>query len=412
MGIIKDNIDNYIAEGEIFRGVISKPKNKSCEFRKIDVQVKAASGKKGAAGGAGNDGFDDRGNCESCSKSYQISKYTEKQVFHENVSSFDIAGRIEELIEEHSFRQMSLWTAQHEYIFLLSKKGELNVKKRSLKADEKVDTTTSHNRQKNYIISEGQEVPPLVDMGVFTKDGKVVKSMYDKFRQINRFLEILDDEIDSAKLDHLNVIDFGCGKSYLTFVVYYYLTQIKGIKANIIGLDLKADVIKKCNQAAQKYGYDNLHFELGDINGYKTPFDVDMVITLHACDTATDYALYNAVQWNAKMIFSVPCCQHELNKQIESDDLSILTRYGIIKERFAALATDAIRGNLLEYMGYKTQLLEFVDFAHTPKNILIRAVKKPMGAKGSRDKALDEVKRLMAEFHTDQTLYNLLIGDK
>ena len=403
MGIIKDNIDNYIAEGEILRGVISKPKNKSCEYRKIDVQVKSAKSKDKTQNS-------DAQNCESCAIVYQISKYTEKQVFHENVSSFDIANRIEELINEHSFRQMSLWTETHEFIFLLSKKGELSVKKRALKADEKVASETSHNRQKNYIISEGQEVPPLVDMGVFTKDGKVVKSMYDKFRQINRFLEILDDEIDSSKLDHLNVIDFGCGKSYLTFVVYYYLTQIKGIKANIIGLDLKADVIKKCNQAAQKYGYDNLHFELGDINGYKTPLDVDMVITLHACDTATDYALYNAVQWNAKMIFSVPCCQHELNKQIESDDLSILTRYGIIKERFAALATDAIRGNLLEYMGYKTQLLEFVDFAHTPKNILIRAVKKPMGPKGSRDKALDEVKRLMKEFHTDQTLYNLLIG--
>lgn len=400
MGIIREKIGQILAEAEVTRAIISKPSSKSAEYKKIDVQAKEKS-----AGHGKNDNREKE-------RTYQISKYTQKQVFHENVEAKDLAQRVEELTTELSFRQINLWTNEHEYSFLLSKKGELSVKRRALKEDEQChlkEQSSDHNRQKNYIISEGQQVAPLVDMGVFTKDGKVVKSMYDKFRQINRFLEILDDEIDSAKLDHLNVIDFGCGKSYLTFVVYYYLTEIKGIKANIIGLDLKADVIKKCNQAAQKYGYDNLHFELGDINGYKAPFDVDMVITLHACDTATDYALYNAIQWDARMIFSVPCCQHELNQKIKSDDLSILTRYGIIKERFAALATDAIRGNLLEYAGYKTQLLEFVDFAHTPKNILIRAVKRPIGPKNSRDKALEEVNKLMEEFHTDQTLYNLLI---
>ena len=402
MGIISEKITQILEEADITRAIISKPSSKSSEYRKIEILVKEKAS-------AGN-------NCNTCppDRLFQISKYTEKQVFHENVKVKELPQRVEALINELSFRQMSVWTDEHEYIFLLSKKGELSLKKRALKEDEQKhlgEKTTGHNRQKNYIISEGQQVEPLYDMGIFTKDGKVVKSMYDKFRQINRFLEILDDEIDSAKLDHLNVIDFGCGKSYLTFVVYYYLTQIKGITANIIGLDLKADVIKKCNQAAKKYGYDNLHFELGDINGYNAPFDVDMVITLHACDTATDYALYNAISWNAKMIFSVPCCQHELNQKIKSDDLSILTRYGIIKERFAALATDAIRGNLLEYAGYKTQLLEFVDFAHTPKNILIRAVKRPIGPRNSRDKALAEVNKLMEEFHTDQTLYNLLVKE-
>ncbi len=402
MGIISEKITQILEVAVISRAIISKPLSKSSEYRKIEILAKEKAS-------AGND-------CKTCppDRLFQISKYTGKQVFHENVKVKELPQRVEELINELSFRQMSVWTEEHEYIFLLSKKGELSFKKRVLKEDEQKhlgEKNTGHNRQKNYIISEGQQVEPLYDMGVFTKDGKVVKSMYDKFRQINRFLEILDDEIDSAKLDHLNVIDFGCGKSYLTFVVYYYLTEIKGIKANIIGLDLKADVIKKCNQAAQKYGYDNLHFELGDINGYKAPFDVDMVITLHACDTATDYALYNAIEWNARMIFSVPCCQHELNQKIQTDDLSILTRYGIIKERFAALATDAIRGNLLEYAGYKTQLLEFVDFAHTPKNILIRAVKRPIGPKNSRNKALEEVNKLMEEFHTDQTLYNLLVKE-
>nr|WP_297707730.1 SAM-dependent methyltransferase [uncultured Butyrivibrio sp.] len=387
MGIITEEVKKILDGAAIERAIISKPSAKSSEYKKIDIQGKAGS--------------------------FQIAKYTQKQVFHENVKIQELPERIEQLISELGFRQMSIWTAQHEHIFLLSKKGELSVKKRALKEDEHVQSNTQeHNRQKNYIISEGQQVAPLVDMGVFTKDGKVVKSMYDKFRQINRFLEILDDEIDSAGTNQLNVIDFGCGKSYLTFVVYYYLTEIKGIKANIIGLDLKADVIKKCNQAAAQYGYDNLHFELGDINGYKAPFDVDMVITLHACDTATDYALYNAVCWNAKMIFSVPCCQHELNKKISTDDLSILTRYGIIKERFAALATDAIRGNLLEYAGYKTQLLEFIDFAHTPKNILIRAIRRGATPKSTSEKALREVDNLMKEFNTDQTLYNLLVKEK
>lgn len=235
--------------------------------------------------------------------------------------------------------------------------------------------------------------------------------MYDKFRQINRFLEILEDELANWKGDSIHVIDFGCGKSYLTFIVYYYLTEIRGIRAEIIGLDLKADVIEKCSRAAQNYGYDGLHFEKGDINGYKTPFDVDLVMTLHACDTATDYALYNAVQWKAKLIFSVPCCQHELNGQMEPGTLPILSRYGILKERFCALATDAIRGNLLEYCGYRTQLMEFIDMAHTPKNILIRAVRRPVSNAKKQQEALEQVRALTNEFQFHPTLCRLLLSE-
>lgn len=367
--------------------IISKPVSRQEKYKKIVVERKGA--------------YD------------QIARYTEKQVFHENVSGEEL----EEVccrMTEGQYLQVNGWSSEYEHMILISRKGKCSYKRKKLAEGATAPTPapTGHNRQKNYILEEGQEVPPLVDMGIFTREGKVVRSMYDKYRQINRFLEILEDEIGGLQVDSLNVIDFGCGKSYLTFVVYYYLTQIKGIEAHIIGLDLKADVIEKCNRSAEAYGYTGLKFELGDINGYQAPFPVDLVMTLHACDTATDYALYNAVRWKAKMIFSVPCCQHELNQQIDPENLTLLTHYGIIKERFSALATDAIRGNLLEYCGYKTQLLEFIDFEHTPKNILIRAVRRPVVPKGVKTRAIREVESLIREFGFHPTLYALLGPEK
>ena len=340
---------------------------------------------------------------------FQIASYTEKQVFHENISQNLLAGKCVELIL-NNYRQVNGLSEKEEHIILISKKGSCNykVKKNATDAIKTKTNSDGHNRKKNYILSEGMDIEPLVDMGVFSKDGKVINSMYDKYKQINRFIEIIDDEISKSGLKEINVIDFGCGKSYLTFVVYYYLTAVMGMKVNMIGLDLKEDVIKKCNEAAKKYNYQNLRFELGDINGYNAPFDVDMVITLHACDVATDFALYNAIQWKAKMIFSVPCCQHELNKQLSTENLTIMSRYGIIKERFSALATDAIRGNLLEYCGYRTQLLEFIGFEYTPKNILIRAVRKPITPQSVKKKALSEVKAIMEEFSFEPKLYELL----
>ena len=394
MNELKNTISQIVA-CSIQKIIISKPQEKSNPYKKIVIERKK--------------------------EYFQAAKYTEKQVFHDNVEQKDLEQYLLETVAD-AYLQVNAWDTEKEHILLLSKKGKITYKTKKSphigqdktmqvlegKAQTADFSYEDHNRQKNYILKEGQVIPPLVDMGVFTKEGKVVKSMYDKFRQINRFIEMIDDGIRDYQKDEIHIIDFGCGKSYLTFIMYYYFTEVRHMKAQMLGLDLKADVIKKCNETAEKYGYENLHFELGDINGFKAPFDVDMVVTLHACDTATDFALFNAVCWNAKMIFSVPCCQHELNKQMQTDDLSLLTRYGIVKERFAALTTDAIRANLLECCGYKTQLLEFVDFAHTPKNILIRAIRKPVVPTAVKKKYLTEVEKVMEEFHVTPTLYTLL----
>lgn len=342
---------------------------------------------------------------------YQLEKYTQTQVFHENLTNEEVKNRLAEIMEQMS--DLHAFGEGVEYSIRISKKGKILFSKHKSQAVS--NCMTSHNRKKNYILEEGTHIPALEDMGVFTKEGMVVNAMYDKFRQINRFVELVDDAVRTNSRwsenneKPLRIIDFGCGKSYLTFVLYHYFTEIRKLNVEMTGLDLKADVIKKCSEAARKYGYSNLHFELGNINGYSGK-GADMVISLHACDTATDYAIYNAVSWNAGMIFSVPCCQHEINSQIKSDNLSLLTRYGIVKERTSALITDAIRANMLEYCGYKADMIEFVGFEHTPKNILIRAVKKSSSSKSSQKKYLDEVLRIMEEFNLNPTIYNLLSG--
>ena len=342
-------------------------------------------------------------------KGWQAEQYTEKQVFHENLSE----GKVQDYLMENmssAFRQCGAWDGTFEHTVRISKKGKVTGMKKRTAQTEAPKAKMENNRKKNYLLEEGTVIPPLVDMGIFTGEGKVVKSMYDKFRQINRFLEFIEDVLPELPKDReVTILDCGCGKSYLTFAIYYYLHELKGYDIRIIGLDLKADVIANCNKAAKKYGYDRLTFEVGDIGGYESDEPIDMVVSLHACDTATDYALYHAIRWKAKLIFSVPCCQHELNKQMKSDNLSILTRYGIVKERTAALMTDAIRGNLLTESGYRTQLLEFVDLSHTPKNLLIRAVRSMIPA-SAKKQARAEVDAIEKEFGLQPTLDTLLHG--
>lgn len=341
---------------------------------------------------------------------YQVEKFTDKQVFHENIEKEELASVIEGMMK--NFKQMASISAEYNFDMRISKKGKIFFSKHA--QTNNVKLKSSHNKKKNYILQEGMIIPPLIDLGVFTKEGKVINSKYDKFKQINRFVEIIDDEIKKIEKDYcedrekvLHILDFGCGKSYLTFILYYYFTEIKKINVKITGLDLKEDVIKNCNKIAESYGYNNLKFELGDINGYKYENNLDMVITLHACDTATDYALFNAINWNAKMIFSVPCCQHEINSTMKPEKLKLISKYGIIQERVSALFTDSIRANILECMGYKTQLLEFIDIAHSPKNILIRAVKSNV-SEAKKKRSLEEIEAMKNEFKFEQTLYSLL----
>lgn len=334
---------------------------------------------------------------------WQAERLTDTQAFHKNFDEADLPLQAAALLEK-DFTQLAAFSQGRETHLRITKKGRVLYAAHQGGTAEK---PAEHNREKAHLIKEGLVVPPLVDMGVMDQNGTVLAAKRDKYRQINRFIELVDDVLRQKEYKTLRVVDFGCGKSYLTFLLYHYLTQLRGIEAEITGLDLKEDVVANCNAAAQKYGYRGLHFAVGDIARHKAEQKVDMVVTLHACDTATDHALAKAVAWQSDLIFSVPCCQHQLNTQIKSEELAILTRYGIVKERTAALMTDAIRANLLAACGYSAQLLEFVDFAHTPKNIMIRA-RRGGGPPKARQAALAEVERLCGAFGLSPCLLGLL----
>lgn len=334
---------------------------------------------------------------------FQTAVSDGKREFHKNYTAAEIEAQMLTWMQ-NDYKQLQMDTTASSISTLVSKKGKATVKVKKIQ-QVRQQGMLEHNRKKRYLLEEGTAVPFLVDLGVMTQEGKIVRSRYDKFRQINRFLEFVADVLPALdRKRRLTIIDFGCGKSYLTFAMYYFLHEQHGYDVQMIGLDLKEDVIEHCSALAKKYGYENLQFLTGDIASYEGVDQVDVVVTLHACDTATDYALYKAVEWGAKVILSVPCCQHELNGQIKSELMQPVLKYSLIKERMASLLTDAFRANLLEEQGYQVQILEFIDMEHTPKNILIRAVRKnsrilprqmrevniEQGEKGSADKRLRE----------------------
>lgn len=342
---------------------------------------------------------------------YQAESFIGTKAYHRNVMPQELPDLIVEALTQ-DFKQLELEAQQHKLTVLVSRKGKTTIKEKQKKEQAPLpEEELLHNKQKQYILPQGEPVPFLVELGVQTSDGKIIKAKYDKFRQINRYLEFVRDILPSLPHEEgrtINIIDFGCGKSYLTFALYYYLKVMNKYDIRVTGLDLKQDVIENCQALADKFGYDGLKFLVGDIGSYNGTDSVDMVVTLHACDTATDHALYKAVLWNASVILSVPCCQHELNKQIACEELSPLLKYGLIKERMAALMTDAIRANLLEEQGYDTQILEFIDMEHTPKNILIRAVKRNHMKYHAGKRTKEELTRLEEFLHVSPTLQTLL----
>ncbi len=367
-------------KGKIKKLAFSELKMKDAEYSKISARPFTSKGKT----------------------MWQLERYKNNQAFHKNMSEEDFIRWLESE-GKSTYRQVCLTaegTTIHYTLFP-------DKTKRKLTGNSITEVSTAHNKEKSYLLPQGSNIPALVDLGVFSSDFKIIKSKYDKYKQINRFIEIIDDSFQKMQRDEVTILDFGCGKSYLTFIVYYYFTQIKKVKAKVIGFDLKEDVVKNCNEIAQRYGYDNLKFYVNDVTkGEVYSGDVDMVITLHACDKATDFALYHAISHGVKHIFSVPCCQHEICSSIQGGgDFDLLLDHGLIKERFSALLTDSIRAEILKDCGYEVDIVEFVDFAHSPKNLMLRCkLKKP------KSPDLSKVEALVGKYKFTQALYSLMGG--
>ena len=333
---------------------------------------------------------------------YQLESFRDNKAFHRNVTGEELLKTVENQLESR-YRQALVVTDKETIQYSMKRDG--SYKRHATASLPLPGKVQSHNREKEYILKEGENIPALVDLGVFTADFKIVRAKYDKYKQINRFIELIDHAFKDYGKDSITILDFGCGKSYLTFILYYYFAVKRKINATIIGYDLKEDVVKRCGEIARKYGYEGLEFVRADVTkDVLTDRNIDMIVTLHACDVATDFALHYAITKKADFIFSVPCCQHEVNSAIrKGGDLDILLKHGIIKERVSALLTDAIRANVLEDMGYTVDMIEFIDFDHSPKNIMIRARRN--GKPGSKGR--QQAQQLADSYGFKQTLLEL-----
>lgn len=331
---------------------------------------------------------------------YQAEYHYDKKVTHQNIPYYEGVDFACDIIE-NDFKQVNILTENEDIQILSAKTDKPKITRQPAR---RKAGDLSHDKKKQYIIEDGVPCDFLIQLGVMSPEGNVFKKHYSKFRQINRYLEIADDSFDALpKEGRLRIIDFGCGKSYLTFALYYYLKLVRGRDVEIIGLDLKEDVIKFCNETAKKLMYDELTFLTGDIADFQST-GADMVVTLHACDTATDFALINAVKWHSKVILSVPCCQHELFSQIKSDINEPMLKHGIIKDKFTELLTNSLRGLKLEAAGYNVNMIEFTSLEHTSKNVMIKAVFPDKQNLAAKEKASQEYEALKNFYNVRPTI--------
>lgn len=381
MDKIIDVLCSAMDSGKLTKIIFAGKRKKSLEYKKVTLRPVSIKGEY----------------------MYQAEFHYDKKVTHQNIPYYEGIDFACERIEQ-DFKQINILTETEDIQILASKPDKPKITRQ---AASRSAGSLEHNRKKQYLIEDGTPCDFLIELGVMGSDGKVFKKHYSKFRQINRFLEIADDSFDSLPKDGvIRIIDFGCGKSYLTFALYYYLKIVRSRSVEIIGLDLKEDVIEFCNKTAQKLGYDELKFLTGDIADFESD-GADMVVTLHACDTATDFALINAVKWHSKVILSVPCCQHELFSQIKNDINEPILKHGIIKDKFTEILTNGLRGLKLEAAGYDVNMIEFTSLEHTSKNVMIKAVLPTNKNEAAMKKASHEYEALKAFYNVDPTIEGL-----